>query len=335
MKVVTARNVHEALWKGICLLAKEGEFRPSRNGEVLAYPGPVTTHYLKPAERVLFWEPRDANPFFHFMECLWMINGQDDVEWLAQYNSNMRQYSDDGIRFHGAYGYRWREHFAKDQLAELVELLQNENDSRRAVIGIWDPIEDLNVNKKDIPCNLNIVFTRRRDPMQLDMTVFNRSNDIIWGAYGANAVHFSFLQEVMATMLGIQIGRYWQVSNDYHAYLEVFQKNLPILFETNLVNPYLAYKDSETGEKVQPHPIIHGLPQVEKWFGDLEVFMTEGNLMGFRTQFFRRVVNPIYTAWECWKHEKDGSRAMEALKECIAIDWKMACQQWLIRRMVG
>lgn len=326
MKVISVRNVHEALWHGMRLLAQEGVERPSRAGDVVSYPGPVTTHYTHPTERVLFWAERDANPFFHFMECLWMMNGNDDVEWLSYFNSNMRHFSDDGVRFHGAYGYRWRQHFTFDQIAKMVELLQVNNDTRRAVLSIWDATEDFGANSQDIPCNLNIVFSRRRDPMCLDMTVFNRSNDIIWGAYGANAVHFSFLQEVLATMLGIQVGQYWQVSNDYHAYIEVFENKAGILTHPQpVLNPYF-------GQGMEPHPIIQGLPQVTPWFEDLNIFMTEGNLMGFRTQFFRRVANPIYTAWQYWKEERDFNKAQIALEDCVALDWKLACEQWLLAR---
>ncbi len=63
---------------------------------------------------------------------------------------------------------------------------------RRTVVGMWDPWEDLweENDGKDYPCNTQIYFWERKG--QLNMTVCNRSNDMIWGAYGANAVHMSF-----------------------------------------------------------------------------------------------------------------------------------------------
>jgi hypothetical protein len=52
----------------------------------------------------------------------------------------------------------------------------------------------------------------------LDLTVCCRSNDAIWGAHGANAVHFSVLQEYLAARIGVGVGTMYQWSNNYHAY---------------------------------------------------------------------------------------------------------------------
>ncbi|MHC4157178.1 MAG: thymidylate synthase [Planctomycetota bacterium] len=129
-----------------------------------------------------------------------MLAGRNDVEWLAYFNANIANYSDDGEKFHGAYGYRWRKHFEGDQLMDIARALKANHDCRRQVLQIWDACDDLGRCSKDLPCNLTVHFqiggTRIR-PV-LNMTVFNRSNDVVWGAYGANAVHFSMLQEYMA-----------------------------------------------------------------------------------------------------------------------------------------
>ncbi len=61
MKVLKVRNVHDALPAGLDYLEHHGVRRPSRNGSVIVAPGPVTTHYTKPRERVIFWAERDAN----------------------------------------------------------------------------------------------------------------------------------------------------------------------------------------------------------------------------------------------------------------------------------
>jgi len=71
MQVLHVRNVHDALVRGMDLLYIEDNESDSRNGKVYEATTPVTTVYKEPKERVLFWEERDANPFFHFMEGLW------------------------------------------------------------------------------------------------------------------------------------------------------------------------------------------------------------------------------------------------------------------------
>jgi hypothetical protein len=84
---------------------------------------------------------------------------------------------------------------------------------------MWSP-KDLNWDSKDIPCNTQIYF-RVRDS-KLDMTVTCRSNDMLWGAYGTNCVHFAFLQEYIAAMTELDIGSLYQYSNNFHAYVDVF-----------------------------------------------------------------------------------------------------------------
>src|SRR5690349_12870351 len=110
MKTIHAQNVNEALQVGMQLLKTSGEEMFSRNGPTVEYPGPVTTTYYLPWQRVLFDPLRDANPFFHFMEALWILAGRNDVAFLDRFNSQMKRYSDDGKVFHGAYGHRMRKH---------------------------------------------------------------------------------------------------------------------------------------------------------------------------------------------------------------------------------
>ena len=95
-------------------------WQESRSGSVIEFPSPVTTTYKRPEERVLFYKNRDANPFFHLFESIWMLAGRDDVKYLSNFNKRMEEYSDDGHTLHGAYGYRWREYFLTDQLDWIV-----------------------------------------------------------------------------------------------------------------------------------------------------------------------------------------------------------------------
>ena len=223
MQVIEVRNVHDALLRGLELLEVHGITRDSRNGPVRESECPVTTVYHRPQERVLFWEQRDANPFFHFMESLWMLGGRHDLDYVYQFNKGMKRYSDDGKTLWGAYGWRWREYWTDrtndqsiDQLSIIIKRLKEDPTDRRCVLQMWDAVSDLDRDGKDVPCNTSIYFKIDADK-RLQMTVCNRSNDIIWGAYGANAVHMSMLQEYMAGALRVGVGTYYQVSDNYHA----------------------------------------------------------------------------------------------------------------------
>ena len=230
---IKVRNVNQALPQALDLLQVKGIWKGSRNGRCIQHPGPVVTVYDNPWERVIFWHDRDANPFFHLYESIWMLAGRNDVASVANFAKQMLEYSDDGETLYGAYGHRWINHFVVDshvsnvrnQLDMIVKELQRNPESRRAVLQMWDPEFDLGHDGKDVPCNLTATFQILEN--KLEMVVFCRSNDIIWGAYGANSVHFSMLQEYITVRLGIAnvtMGSYYQVSVNFHAYEKQFNK---------------------------------------------------------------------------------------------------------------
>lgn len=332
MYVINAANVGAALPMGIELLINHGELRDSRNGKVLVADGPVTTVYKSPRERVLFWEDRDANPFFHLFESLWMLAGRNDVAYPAQFVKRMETFSDDGVVFHGAYGYRWRNHFNKDQLPIIAEALKNDPNDRRNVLQLWDANADLGTASKDLPCNTQAYFTINAKN-ELDMTVCNRSNDVIWGAYGANAVHFSMLQEYMAARIGVSVGRYWQISNNFHGYLDTFD---PLRHLANYASdPFKTLRtDIYEENNLVPFPLI--TVPIEQWERELNMFLDEPDAVGFIDPFFRRVALPMLQAHNIFRQRGNENRFQEAISHlrinCAADDWGIAAAQWLERR---
>jgi hypothetical protein len=139
MLVNNARTVSEALHNGLHAIRVFGIAKPSRVGDVLVMPRPVMTEYQDPTNRVLFSPMRDANPFFHVMETLWMLAGRNDLPWLVRFNKRFASYSDDGgLTQPGAYGYRWRNYFGHDQLMDIILELKQNPDSRRVVLTMWD-----------------------------------------------------------------------------------------------------------------------------------------------------------------------------------------------------
>lgn len=330
MRVIETRNVNQVLPEALHQLQQVGVRRDSRNGPVVMFPEPVTTVYLRPAERVVFWPSRDANPFFHLFESLWMLAGRNDVESVARYVERMRSYSDDGVTFHGAYGYRWRVHFGTDQLPGIIAALRWDPNDRRQVLSMWDAATDLGRKGKDLPCNLQAIFQVACDG-RLDMTVTNRSNDLIWGAYGANAVHFSYLHEYVASSVGLPMGIYRQVSANFHAYADVLEK-VKDLAEN--ITPFLddPYHDG----KAEPFPLMTVAPH--EWHADLAMFMENPDAVGFRDPFFRRVAIPMAKAHEAFRDRSNPERfalAREHLSGVAASDWRLAAEQWIDRRQAA
>lgn len=329
MHVIRVRNVNEAMVKFRSLFnehQKHWRTNYPRGIKAVEFNTAVCTTYAHPRERVLFSAARDANPFFHFVEALWIIAGRNDVETLKYYNANMANYSDDGRIFHAPYGDRLRYHFGVDQIAGCIEALRREPDTRQAVMAIWSPSVDLNVKSRDIPCN-DLVMFKLRDG-KLDMTVCCRSNDIIWGAYGANVVQFSTLQEYVACALACAVGTYHQVSDSYHVYpeTEVFMR---VMADDTL--PHDPYTSSDM--PITAYPLFVNSDNLEGWNVDLHEFL-DGGRVRFREPFFENVAVPIAVAWDYHK-SRDYETALRAIDRCHAGDWKLACTEWLKRRQQG
>lgn len=320
---IPGRNVNYVLAEALGTLPIISHEENSRNGKVMTVTHPIMLRYDNPMERVLFWPERDANPFFHFMEALWMLNGENDVSWPKYFNSKFGEYSDDGVTVAGAYGFRWRRHFATDQIINTITLLKKDPTTRRAVIGMWDPYKDSAwgaTMSKDVPCNTHIYFRNVFGALQ--MTVCNRSNDLIWGACGSNVVHFSMLQELLARVLELDVGDYYQFTNNLHIY-----ENIP---KREIYTPPVAlWKCAYTAGEVEPYPMIRvGLDQ---WLQDLEEFMRSPlNSSGYFDPFFPEVAVPMMKSWEARKTRT--SNGLEELEMCKASDWKKACTEWILRR---
>jgi len=351
---IQARNVQEAYVLGSRLVREHGVREETRNGPALVVPWPVVTVYERPDERVLLDPARDANPFFHLMESIWMLAGRNDVASIGRFLGTLKKYSDDGEIYHGAYGHRWRVHFESsdfggrylDQLARIIELLRANPGDRRIVLQMWDPTWDLGRQGADFPCNTQIYFRVRQDAddySRLDMTICNRSNDAVWGAYGANAVHMSVLQEFVAAACGLALGHMYQLSNNLHGYLETMdrvgtpeppvlvtydhamsQRTCPTLYEGDL-SPTRIFRPSPE------IPVAEIFRQLEAFWDGSDSVGSPGDLRDFFT--FEGITTLVLMREAHAAHKaKDKERALSIAGDIPGHDWRRACVEWLERR---
>lgn len=123
-----------------------------------------------------------------------------------------------------------------DQVNVIIDKLRENLYDRQCILQMWQAAicaDDLDVNGEcfdDLtgdwrtrPCNTHAYFRGHTDST-LDLTICCRSNDMIFGGYGVRAVHFSILLEYVATMAGMTVGRMYQVSNNFHAYVDVLDR---------------------------------------------------------------------------------------------------------------
>lgn len=333
--VINARNVNDALPLGLSLVKDYGMLHTSRGKETLEVPGPVMTIYQDPTQRVLLDPVRDANPFFHFFEALWILAGGRTVHTPAVFLPRITDFSDDDVYFHGAYGYRLRHAFGFDQIETAIRKLTHAPDSRQCVLSIWHPAIDMNSMSKDIPCNDAIAFSVRDN--MLHMTVFNRSNDVIWGAYGANAVQFSVLQEYVAARLDTRVGEYTQFSNSFHVYTD-----LPLWrqYESgewqpdgHVLNPYMHSR------KLSAASLFYGPDDALAAEKDCILFdrlcQEKQSFMGveFKSVLFQKTALPMLYAFSYYRQD-DFEKAFNYAEQIRSSDWRVAVSEWLTRRQV-
>ncbi len=293
----------------------------SRNGKVMTLQEPTSLLLRDPTKRVLFDPIRDANPFFHVMETVWMFAGENRVEWLEQFNKGYRQYAEDTGQVWGAYGQRWISHFGSysgdnpgNQINSVIRILRRDPTDRRAVIGMWDPDCDLEAPVRDVPCNTHIYF--RVVNGKLNMTVCNRSNDMVWGALGANIVHMTYLHELVARGVGITLGEYRVLSNNLHIYKD--RDDVKRLWDTSVpVDHYL------TGAK--PYPLLQSGESVEELLKDCDAMVHEPD-HSYDTAWMRNVAYPMMMAY------LNLPARNEWIDKIKAQDWQIACQEWVARR---
>lgn len=357
MHVIETSNVNTALHSALFYLDQEGIEEDSRNGKVLVAPGPVTTVYENSQQRVLFSPMRDANPFFHLMEALWMLAGRYDAAFPTYFNSNFTSFSDDGVTIHGAYGHRWRRWFNTDQLNWIINELRANPASRRCVLTMWDAcahkhpalqdslFEHTNdplkatTGGKDVPCNTHAYVDVRGG--YLNLTVCCRSNDIWWGCYGANAVHFSILQEYLAGMIGVAVGKYYQISNNFHIYTDVVKReNFGALmrdaFTHNLYDPPQPNLFGQECELEVCNSVIDMFPLWEdKELWKLEFINDFIDNATPHNEFLEHVALPMRRAFE-WRKEKRGAPGINhrqfLIDTMIPCDWRSAAINWIQRR---
>ena len=248
-----------------------------------------------------------------------------------------------------------------DQLDVLVNHLKADPTSRRAVLSMWNVEDDLLMVggiydreyfdkdpyvSKDVCCNLNVMFSLRatettstytpesgyRKPATvedsgwvLDMTVTNRSNDLIWGLLGTNYVHFTVLQEYMAARLGVEVGVYHHFSNNLHAY------------EWN-------WKPEEwltpTGETIHPSysvgPMIPLVKDPAVFERELPRFVERHSKDCFgqdwEEPFLMGVAQPMCVAFHQYKR-REFQNALDVTSRIEADDWRIAATNWIKRRM--
>ncbi|MFE0187617.1 thymidylate synthase [Streptomyces sp. NPDC059008] len=218
MTKLIADSVAE-LFTGAVSLAKGGE-KVSPRGMGTREILDVSMRLTQPRARLLYAPPvRLVNPAFAVAETVWHLSGSD-APWIFDYNTRLRRYADDGL-LRGAYGPRMRNWAGEvDQLHRIVEILQDDPDSRRATIQLYDPARDA-AGHKDVPCTLGFRFHMRSGRLHMSTTM--RGQDV-WIGMPYDLFFFTTLHELVAGWLGADLGDYHHHVDSLHIYEHDLEK---------------------------------------------------------------------------------------------------------------
>ena len=164
----------------------------------------------------------------------------------------------------------------------------------------------------------------------LDITVTNRSNDLIWGALGSNHVHFSFLQEYMAARIRVEVGVYNQFSNNLHVYLNNWKPREWLEAEDNWrYSPYFKKPES-----IKTVPLIKDPKVFEKELREFVEIHSSGIYRYENTKwsepFFRDVAEPLLQSYHVYKSDLFVPKSLvDSIK---ADDWRIVARNWIERR---
>ena len=148
-------------------------------------------------------------------EWQWYLSGDSNVKKLGEIYGKIpaiwQKMADSSGEVNSNYGWQW---MRNAQLSHVINKLRDYPDTRQAAISIYDAKEIAKYHH-DTPCTYAVQFSIIDD--LLCMSVYMRSNDL-WYGFCNDQYQFANLQELVASMLGIEIGWYYHHAHNLHLY---------------------------------------------------------------------------------------------------------------------
>lgn len=203
-------------------------------------------------------------------ELLWFLRGDTNIRYLHDHKITIwDEWADANGDLGPIYGRQWRswpdyKGGTIDQIAQAVETIKNNPDSRRIVVSAWNVAELPEMHLA--PCHALFQFYVADGKLSLQL--YQRSADIFLGV-PFNIASYALLLKMMAQVTGLQEGDFVHTLGDAHIYLNHLEQvklqltRDPRPLPTMKLNPDVKNIFDFTFEDFEligydPHPAIKG-----------------------------------------------------------------------------
>ena len=152
-------------------------------------------------------------------ELLWFLQGDTNVKYLQENGVRIwNEWADENGDLGPVYGHQWRSWAAADgrtidQIANLVETIKKNPDSRRMIVTAWNPGE---IDRMALPpchCLWQVYVAEGKLSCQL----YQRSCDLFLGV-PFNLASYSLLTHMLAQQCDLEVGDFVWTGGDCHIY---------------------------------------------------------------------------------------------------------------------
>jgi thymidylate synthase len=201
-------------------------------------------------------------------ELLWFLAGDTNVKYLRDHGVTIwDDWADERGDLGPIYGRQWRSWPARDggaidQIANVVEAIRRNPDSRRLIVTAWNPAD---VDRMALPpCHCLFQFYVAKG--KLSCQLYQRSADVFLGV-PFNIASYAMLTMMVAQVTGLAPGEFIHSFGDAHLYLDHLDqarlqlsrlpRKLPVLRLDPAVTDLFAFRYEDFSvEGYDPHPHI-------------------------------------------------------------------------------
>jgi thymidylate synthase len=193
-------------------------------------------------------------------ELFWFLRGETNIRSLQAKGVKIwDEWADENGDLGSVYGEQWRswdnhDGTVTDQIADAIELLRNNPESRRILVSAWNPTDVPGAALP--PCH--VLFQFYVEDGKVSCQLYQRSADMFLGV-PFNIASYALLTHLMAHQAGLGVGKFIWVGGDTHIYSNHFDQ----------ADLQLSRDDSRPGPKLE---ILHKPDSISGYeFEDLKL----------------------------------------------------------------